>query len=108
MRKWLRRWLLKEEGRYEATLGPAHNILRDQPSIQAFRIDNGYIIRVTSADGPLNTLRMPTLAYCKDHQAIADYIVSHSASNKLAGNAQMELPLTGGSVGNAKQAYPSF
>lgn len=109
MRKWLKRWLLKEEDRYEESLRPAHNMLRDQPSIQAFKIDNGYIIRVWSADGPINTLRMPTLAYCKDHQAIADYIVSQTAVNKLLGNqAQMELPLTGGSVGIAKQAYPSF
>ena len=108
MRKWLKRWLLKEEDCYEEKLRPAHNVLRDQPSIQAFRIDNGYIIRVWSTEGPFNAMRMPTMAYCKDHQAIADYIVSQTAINKLVGNAQMELPLTGGSVGIAKQAYPSF
>ncbi len=108
MRKWLKRWLFKEEDRYEETLRPAHNVLRDQPSIQAYKIDNGYIVRVFSAEGPIHTLRMPTLAYCKDHQAIADYIVSQSATNKLVGNAQMELPLVGGSVRATKQAYPSF
>jgi len=108
MRKWLKRWLFKEEDRYEETLRPAHNVLRDQPSIQAYKIDNGYIVRVFSAEGPINTLRMPTLAYCKDHQAIADYIVSQSAINKLVGNAQMELALTGGSLGTTKLAYPPF
>jgi hypothetical protein len=99
MRKWFRQWLFKEDDRYEETIRPAANAIRDTPSIQAFKIDNGYIVRVHS-DAPFNTMRTPTMAYCKDHQAIADYIVSQAAISKLAGNAQMELPLTGGSITN--------
>jgi len=99
MRKWFRQWLFKEDDRYEETIRPAANAIRDHPSIQAFKIDNGYIVRVFGED-KFTAMRTPTMAYCKDHQEIANYIVSQAAINKLAGNAQMELPLTGGSITN--------
>lgn len=103
MRKWFRQWLFKEDDRYGETIRPAAEAIRDHPSIQAFKIDNGYIVRVFGED-KFTAMRAPSMVYCKDHQAIADYIVSQAAINKLAGNAQMELPLAGGYAGSPVSA----
>lgn len=94
MRKWLKNWLFNDVAEVEDGRS-GYEALRGQGSIQAFKIDNGYIVRIRSADLYVNDGRVPVLHYCKDHKEIADYIVSKYAMDKLIGE-QMELPLTGG------------
>lgn len=102
MRKWLKNWLFKEDNGDVVEVGrSSYEVLRGQGCIQAFKIDNGYIVRVRSADLYVNDGRVPVLHYCKDHKEIADYIVSKHAMDKLIGE-QMELPLTGGYATTAK------
>lgn len=101
MREWLKRWLFKEEGTPTEDHRPAYDLLRNQGSIQAFKIANGYVVRVAMSDIYLANERAPNLHYCKDHQEIADYIVSQSAMSKL-GIDQMELPLVGGQINAAR------
>lgn len=97
MRNWFKKWLFADNTHLAEDSRPAYEALQSQASIQAFKIDNGYIVRVRGADMYINESRVPNLHFCKDHQEIADYIVAQSAINKLVGE-QMELPLTGGTA----------
>lgn len=103
MKKWVKKWLFGIEDAPEDTR-PAYEALRHQGCIQAYKINNGYIMRVMSSDIYLHGERVPTLHFCKDHQEIADYIVAQATIQKLGAERQMELPLTGGQVGIATLA----
>lgn len=54
------------------------------PAIVAFKISNGYVVRTISEqemyEGQRNT---SGFTYCKDHQEIADHIITHEAKRKL-------------------------
>lgn len=104
MREWIKKWLFDRDQDVTEEYRPAYNELRHQGSIQAFRISNGYVVRVMSSDIILHGERIPTLHFCKDHQEIADYIVAQATIQKLGAERQMELPLTGGQVGIATLA----
>ena len=102
MRKWIKKWLFGGEHLVEMEdTRPAYDSLRHQGSIQAFKIGNGYIMRVVSADIIMHNERVPNLHYCKDHQEIADYIIQQAAIQKLGAEQQMELPLVGGAPNTA-------
>lgn len=66
------------------TLG---NRLRDgTPAIVAYRITNGYIVQ--SLMGHDTHGRQPTLHYCADHQAVAEFIVAEASRQALGLNTQ--------------------
>ena len=52
---------------------------RDAPSFVFYRIGNGFIGRTKSAE----------LTYCKDNQAIADFVTDESARQKLSGQRNL-------------------
>lgn len=57
------------------------------PSVVAFKIENGFVVRALNGD-EIPGYRLPGFTYCKDHQAIADYIVTSAVKEKLG---QQEL-----------------
>lgn len=52
------------------------------PAIVAFKIENGYVVRTVRVD-PYEHGVASGFTYCKDHQAIADHIVSEAAREKV-------------------------
>lgn len=57
------------------------------PAIVAFKIDNGYVVRsVQMGVQYLDGGQVSGFTYCKDHQAIADHIVSEAAREKVMPN----------------------
>lgn len=55
------------------------------PAIVAFKIDNGYVVRTVNIGDVYEPAAVAGggFTYCKDHQAIADHIVSEAAREKL-------------------------
>lgn len=55
------------------------------PAIVAFKIDNGYVVRSVNVGPAYEIGGSPVsgFTYCKDHQAIADHIVSEAAREKV-------------------------
>ncbi len=110
MFKGLKKWLAKsvqEELTQQLTisseLGRPNKLLdmfsNNLPAMVVFRIDNGYIVRVMNQDTAY-VERGVGFVYCADHQAIADYIVTVSAKEKLG--IQRELFGTTGAATMAK------
>lgn len=57
------------------------------PAIVAFKIDNGYVVRSVQMGAQyLDGGQVSGFTYCKDHQAIADHIVSEAAREKVMPN----------------------
>lgn len=52
------------------------------PAVVAFKIENGYVVRTVQM-GPYTDGIAGGFTYCKDHQAIADHIVSEAAREKV-------------------------
>jgi hypothetical protein len=103
LRKLLRNWLFKNECP-EVDTRPAYEAMHGTPSIQAYRISNGYIVRVFDVDAFHSGMRVPDMTFCKDHKEVAEHIVARSAVEKLVGT-QMSLPLTGGAISANKLTY---
>jgi hypothetical protein len=104
IRKWL--GIAPEPDHYEETLSQvreASSVLSESgPAIMAYRISNGYIVR-TYDRGVINqTMKMPTLTYCKDHTDIAEHIVAEQARTALGVGHQYELNLSGVAVAARK------
>jgi hypothetical protein len=53
------------------------------PAIVAFKINNGYVVQSMDTSVEAAGHRSTGFTYCKDHQAIADHIVTASAKDKL-------------------------
>lgn len=58
------------------------------PCVVAFRINNGYVVRTVS-DGDLISHRQSGFVYCKDHQAIADHILTTAVKEKMGLQQEM-------------------
>jgi hypothetical protein len=66
-----------------------NQLLDSSPSIVAFRISNGYVVRVHNPhDYKLGTIG-PGFTYCKDAQAIAEHIVASAMKDKLGVQSDM-------------------
>jgi hypothetical protein len=65
------------------------------PAVVAFKIDNGYVVRTVQTSPEYDRVASG-FVYCKDHQAIADHIVSEAAREKVMPNYAQ------GHIGNAK------
>jgi hypothetical protein len=91
--KKLIRQVLEEQSRPTVEIERAvHNHLTDSaPSIMAYRINNGYIVRVYEPDHILKSQRSvaPNFTYCKDAQAIAEHIVASAMKDKLGVQSDM-------------------
>lgn len=104
IKRMIRRWLgiAPEPDYYEATLREtreANSVLSESgPAIMAYRISNGYIVRTFDRSVLNNTMKMPTLTYCKDHSEIAEHIVAEQARSALGVGHQYELPLTNATI----------
>lgn len=99
---FIKRWILsvsrqawKEEIATQETLGETkranklHDMLsHNMAALVAFRINNGYLIRVMNPDDEMKG-RVQGFTYCADHQAIADHLIASSARDKLG--IQQEL-----------------
>ncbi len=53
------------------------------PAIVAFRINNGFVVRTIDMDANYVGGRSTGFTYCKDHQEIAEHIISAEAKRKL-------------------------
>ena len=84
--KKLIRQVLEERNEVPQITSAVHNHLTDSaPSIMAYRINNGYIVRVYEPEYRIkahNTVG-PNFTYCKDAQAIAEHIVASAMKDKL-------------------------
>jgi tRNA A-37 threonylcarbamoyl transferase component Bud32 len=101
-----------QKERYANEVRPATNMERMfgdcSPAVVAFKIDNGYVVR-TIQTGPqyLEGSTASGFTYCKDHQAIADHIVSEAAREVISPKQQQ---MKYGAIANAhisNQAVPA-
>ncbi len=53
------------------------------PAVVAFRINNGFVVRTIDMDANYVGGRSTGFTYCKDHQEIAEHIISAEAKRKL-------------------------
>lgn len=121
MIKAFKRWLyrmVKEGGGIPADserTNKLHDMLsHNMAAMVAFKIDNGYIVRTMNPEIAYHGERSPGFAYCADHQAIADYIVSSAMRERLGvqpdvqarKNVKMVIQPTAGLVG--QQATSSY
>lgn len=86
------RQVLEERNDIPPVPSAVHNHLTDTaPSIMAYRINNGYIVRVYEPDYATKALRSvsPNFTYCKDAQAIAEHIVASAMKDKLGVQSDM-------------------
>lgn len=60
-------------------------LAQEMPAIVAYKIDNGYLVQVRAPRDVARDFAPPRSGffYCADHAAIADYIVSCTAREKL-------------------------
>lgn len=91
----------------EVGIRPATNLERMfgdcNPAIVAFKIDNGYVVRTISMSNYESVAGGFT--YCKDHQAIADHIVSEAAREKVMPNYAQASNAKIGQVNTAPLPY---
>jgi hypothetical protein len=99
IKQFLRRWL-----GVEAAIAPdtyedvvrANNYLgstlaETSPTISAYKISNGFIIRTTNKMLINKTMTLPQFTYCKDAEAIANHIVADAARDVIGVGSQYEL-----------------
>ncbi len=60
------------------------------PAVVAFKIENGFVVRTMDEHTAIVGGRVGGFTYCKDHQAIADHLITSNAARKLMG-AQREM-----------------
>ena len=98
VQKWLGLSAADESWRYAQTeVRETDAMLRESgPSIVAYKITNGYILRTYEHPQLYSNAvrRVPALTYCKDHKEIADHIVAEATKTALGVGQQYELPLT--------------
>ena len=121
---FIKKWIAKvaRESMYppeEMRVNKLHDIFHNNmAAMVAYKIDNGYVVRCMSPDTITQGERTPGFAYCADHQAIADHIVSSAAREKLGVQQDMfaaqrkqvnviRKSQTAGLVGT-QQANPSY
>ena len=75
---------LREKVVVETTEMERH-LAHDMPAVVAYRIDNGYLVQVRPPHNIARDYDPPRSGfyYCADHTAIADYIVSRNAREKM-------------------------
>ena len=62
------------------------------PAVVAFRIENGFVVRTVHQEEAYEGRRQGGFTYCKDHQEIAEHIISAEAKRKLGiGEYQQEM-----------------
>lgn len=94
---FIKRWILtvsrqawKEEIANQESVGAVqrtnnlHDMLsHNMAAMVAFRINNGYLVRVHNPDDEIKGRAPQGFTYCADHKAIADYLIASSARDKL-------------------------
>ena len=53
------------------------------PAVVAFRIENGFVVRTMDMDSAIVGSRQRGFTYCKDHQEIAQHILTSEVKRKL-------------------------
>ena len=53
------------------------------PAVVAFKISNGYVVRTVDTHSDMVGSRQGGFHYCKDHQEIAEHIITVEAKRKL-------------------------
>ncbi len=62
------------------------------PAVVAFKIENGFVVRTIHHEDVYEGRRQGGFTYCKDHQEIAEHIISAEAKRKLGiGEYQQEM-----------------
>jgi hypothetical protein len=84
---------MREVNEAESSLRPATDMERMfgncSPSIVAFRIENGFVVRTISQQELYEGSRVGGgFTYCKDHTEIAEHIVASEVKRKLVGEQQ--------------------
>jgi len=99
MIKAFKRWLAAaayeglQQPKEEARINKLHDMFsNNMAAMVAFKIDNGYVVRVMNADVRKGDT-VPGFVYCSDHKAIADHIVSTSMRERLGVSAPNQAAL---------------
>ena len=66
-----------------------NQLLDSCPSVVAFRINNGYVVRVHNPNEYKLGTVSPGFTYCNDAQAIAEHIVASAMKDKLGVQSDM-------------------
>jgi hypothetical protein len=62
------------------------------PAVVAFKIENGFVVRTVNQEEMYEGRRQGGFTFCKDHQEIAEHIISAEAKRKLGiGEYQQEM-----------------
>jgi len=83
-------------------------------AIVAFKIENGYVVRVHNREAAMAGVGHGGFTYCADHQAIADYIVTAAAKDKLGVQGKLDLiskaqsAIKGTALGNISLNTPTY
>ena len=99
IKRFLRRWLGVETeifaDNYEGLIRTNNHIgstlAETAPTISAYKISNGFIIRTTNKMLINQTMTLPQFTYCKDAEAIANHIVADTAREAIGVGSQYEL-----------------
>ena len=99
IKRFLRRWLGVEDAvapdNYEGLIRTNNylgsTLAETAPTISAYKISNGFIIRTTNKMLINQTMTLPTYTYCKDAEAIANHIVADAAREAIGVGSQYEL-----------------
>jgi hypothetical protein len=99
IKRFLRRWLGVEteiapdnyEGLIRTNNYLGSTLAETAPTISAYKISNGFIIRTTNKMLINQTMTLPQFTYCKDAEAIANHIVADTAREAIGVGSQYEL-----------------
>jgi hypothetical protein len=99
IKRFLRRWLGVEDAvapdNYEGLIRTNNylgsTLAETAPTISAYKISNGFIIRTTNKMLINQTMTLPQFTYCKDAEAIANHIVADTAREAIGVGSQYEL-----------------
>lgn len=88
--KKLIREIMTEDNHTPVPVPAVQSQLMDtSPSVMAFRINNGYVVRMYNPHDYKLGNASPGFTYCKDAQAIAEHIVASAMKDKLGVQSDM-------------------
>jgi len=83
-------------------------------AVVAFKIENGYVVRTHNQQATMAGISNGGFTYCADHQAIADYIITAAAKDKLGVQGSLNLiskaqsAIKGTALGNISLNTPTY
>lgn len=78
------------------------------PAVVAFRIENGFVVRTVNQEEAYEGRRQGGFTYCKDHQEIAEHIITSEAKRKLGIGDEYQQEMFGRGLAAQVQAEQQY